>query len=395
MSRFGKFTDRTLRDLAMEAVSAVLADVGIEPERVEAAYVGNGVAGTLSGQENIRGQVMLRHSGMLGIPIINVENACASASTAFHLACMAIASGQYELVLALGAEKMTHPDKRKVLTVFDSSVDLSELPQLEQRLGLDPSQRGTRSLFMDLYAAGETDARPPDAPRPTREQMALVSVKNHEHGSRNPFAQYRETVSVDEVLESRPIAGDLTLLMCAPIGDGAAATLVASREWMRREGRDGARVRASVLVSGRGDNSMMASSLQRASERAYTQASVDPRDLNLIEVHDATAPAELSAYEDLGLCQRGEAAVLIEQRQTWLGGRVPVNPSGGLLSRGHPIGATGIAQIAEAYWQLTGRCGDRQVEGARLALTQNAGGFLGSDVAAQCVHILERPASTR
>lgn len=390
MTRFGKFPELSLRDLAAGAVRDALQWADVSPDQVEAVYFGNAVAGTLTGQENIRGQVALRYTGLLGVPIVNVENACASSSTAFHLAWLAVASGLYDLVLAVGAEKLTHPDKRKTLTAFDSSVDVSELSDLTARLGITPEERGTRSIFMDLYAAGLADGIEADSLPMDRRYMALVSVKNHYHGARNPLAQYQKEVTVEEVLASRPVAGPLTLLMCAPTGDGAAAAVLASERWIRREGRRGVRIRASVLVSGRGDDRHKEPAIRRAAKKAYEQAGAGIHEMDLLEVHDATAPAELSIYEGLGLCDREEAGFLVEQRKTWLGGTLPVNPSGGLLARGHPIGATGLAQIAEVFWQLTDKAGSRQVEGARLALTQNAGGMVGTDAAAVAVHIFER-----
>jgi acetyl-CoA acyltransferase len=392
MTRFGKYLDRGLRDLAEEAVRNAVEDSGLDIKEIQAAYVANSVAGLITGQETIRGQVVLRHTGLMGIPIINTENACASASTAFHLGWMAVASGMYDCVLAVGVEKLSDPDKAKSLRAFNAAVDVSELAEIEKRLGRSGDGASGRSLFMDLYISMLSS----DAPATesiggiTREQMALVSVKNHYHGSLNPYAQYREEVTLEQVLQSRSVVGPLTVLMCSPLGDGAAAVLIVSEEFARNKGLKGPRVDASVLVSGRGDDRHMAPSTRRAATKAYAMAGIGPEDVDFAEVHDAVAPAEIGIYEDLGFCAKGEGPKLIEDKVTWLGGRLPVNPSGGLLSRGHPIGATGLGQIVEIVWQLQGKGGKRQVENCKVGLAQNGGGHIGFDAAAMAVHIFSK-----
>ncbi len=390
MTRFGKYLDRGMRDLAEEAVRNAVQDASLDIQEIQAAYVSNSVAGLITGQEAIRGQVVLRHTGLMGVPIVNVENACASASTAFHLAWMAVASGLYECVLALGVEKLSDPDKAKSLRAFNSAVDVSELAEIEKRLGRSSEGTSDRSLFMDLYLSmlnsGASDSQGAVGGI-TREQMALVSVKNHYHGSLNPYAQYREAVTLEQVLQSRRVVGPLTVLMCSPLGDGAAAVLITSEEFARSKGLKGPRVDASVLVSGRGDDRSMAPSTRRAATQAYEMAGISPEDVDVAEVHDAVAPAELSIYEDLRFCAPGEGPKLVADRITWLGGRLPVNTSGGLLSRGHPIGATGLGQIVEVVWQLQGRAGKRQVENCKVGLTQNGGGHIGFDAAAMAVHL--------
>src|SRR6266704_467137 len=390
MTRFGKYLGRDLRDLAEEAVHNTIKDAGLDLKEVQAAYVGNSVAGLITGQETIRGQVVLRKTGLMGIPIVNVENACASASTAFHLGWTAVASGMYDCVLALGVEKLSDPDKAKSLRAFNSAVDVSELAEIEKRLGRSSGGTSDRSLFMDLYLSilnsGASDSQGA-VEGITREQMALVSVKNHYHGSLNPYAQYREEVTLEQVLQSRQVVGPLTVLMCSPLGDGAAAVLIASEEFARSKGLKGPRVDASVLVSGRGDDRSMAPSTRRSATKAYEMAAISTEDVDVAEVHDAVAPAELSIYEDLRFCAPGEGPKLVADRITWLGGRLPVNTSGGLLSRGHPIGATGLGQIVEVVWQLQGKAGKRQVENCKVGLMQNGGGHIGFDLAAMAVHI--------
>ena len=362
MTRFGKHLDRSARDLVEEAVAGALSDAQIAPSEVQAAYVGNAVSGLMSGQESIRGQVVLRHTGLMGVPIVNVENACASSSTALHLGWQAVASGMYDCVAVVGFEKLYDADKGKSFRAFNASMDLAEL---EQRFGSGAGQG--KSVFMDLYAsfsaegadgAAEASAVDPD-------DLALISVKNHHHGALNPFSQYRDEVTVEQVLSARRVAGPLTVLMCSPLSDGAACLLLTGK----RAGRGrtgGVRIAASVLTSGRGDDLSKATAVERAAARASEMAGVGPADVDVVELHDATAIAELHLYEELGLCRPGDAPRMVRDRVTWLGGRLPVNPSGGLLSRGHPIGATGAAQIVELTWQLEGRVRRAGAECRRL-----------------------------
>ncbi len=376
MTRFGRHLERSARDLVEEAVGGALEAAGVEAREIEAAYVGNAVAGLMSGQESIRGQVVLRRTGVLGVPIVNVENACASSSTALHLGWQAVAARAHDCVLVAGFEKLYDEDKAKSFRAFNASMDLEEL---RERFG--PGAGEGRSVFMDLYASQAHEDVDDEA-------LALVSVKNHRHGALNPYSQFREEVTVEQVLSSRHVAGPLRLLMCSALSDGAAAIVLASEACNRRRRGSRVRIASSVLASGRGDDESRPPCEERAARQAYEAAGVGPEELDLVELHDATAVAELGLYEKLGLCGPGEGARLVRDGVTWLGGRLPVNPSGGLLARGHPIGATGAAQVVELAWQLEGRCAERQVPGARVALAQNAGGYVGTDAAACAVHIL-------
>ncbi len=270
MTRFGKHLERSARDLVEEAVAGALTDAEIEPAQVQAAYVGNAVSGLMNGQESIRGQVVLRRTGLLGVPIVNVENACASSSTALHLGWQAVASGMYECVAVVGYEKLYDEDKAKSFRAFNASMDLAEL---QTRFGSGAGQG--RSVFMDLYASFSADASH-RAVATDAEALALVSVKNHHHGALNPFSQYREEVTVEQVLGARAVAGPLTVLMCSPLSDGAACLLLTSKGSPR--GRSGGvRIAASVLTSGRGDDTEKASAVERAASAAYEMASVGPR----------------------------------------------------------------------------------------------------------------------
>jgi len=385
MTRFEK-SSRTLKELVAEAVTQALGDASATAAEVQAAYVGNAVAGLVTGQEMIRGQVLLRPVGIEAIPIFNVENACASAATAFHLGWQAVAYGAQDVVLCVGAEKLTHEDKSVGLAAIGTAVDV-EARAAAAEADEPGAGAATRSFFMDVYA--EMTKEYMSRSGATTEQFAKVSVKNQHNGALNPRAQYGGEVSVDDVLGSREIVWPLTLLMCSPVSDGAAAVVLSSREL---DARRGPRVRASVVVSGNRHDSgdPAAGSAGRAAALAYEASGLGPDDLDCVELHDATAPAELIAYEQLGLAPPGQGPELIESGETALDGRLPVNTSGGLLAKGHPIGATGIAQVCEATWQLRGEAGPRQVDGARVALMQNGGGWLQGDSAAMSVHILSR-----
>jgi acetyl-CoA acyltransferase len=414
MTAFGKFMDSSVRKLAEEATAEALRDAHASPGDVEIAFFSNATAGILTGQEMIRGQVALRYTGVLGVPIVNVENACASASSAFWLAHMAVASGQADIALAIGSEKLTHPDKMRSFAAIGTAVDLDNLAAARESLtrtllgagkaiGTDagsplpvaadaapPAQKGGggKSPFMDVYAAMTRAYMERSGATP--EDFARIAVKNQGNGKLNPKAQYGGDVTVEEVLASREISGPLTLMMCSPIGDGSAAVVLCSEDAARRLGAETVRIRATALVSGRDRTPDEPGAVERAVAKAYDMAGVGPEDLNVLEVHDAAAPAELMIYEELGLCGPGEGPKLLASGETALGGRIPVNPSGGLLAKGHPIGATGCAQLVELADQLRGRCGARQVDGARIGLAENGGGFLGSDPAAIVITVLEK-----
>ena len=386
MTRFAK-SPRTLRDLAGEAVRDALADAGLDVGAIEAAYVGNAVAGLVTGQEMIRGQVMLRPVGIEGIPIFNIENACASSSSALHLAWQAVACGAHDVVLCLGAEKLSHEDKTIGLAAIGTAVDVELQAEMAERSGADEGAQ-PRSYFMDIYAGMAREYMALSGA--TARDFAEVVVKNQHNGARNPRAQYGGELTVEEVLASRLVVSPLTLLMCSPISDGAAAVVLVSERAARRHSVSGPRIRASVVLSGNRHEKSdpTAGSAGRAATRAYEQAGIGPAELDCIEVHDASAPAELIIYEQLGLVPPGGGPALLASGRTRLDGELPVNTSGGLLSKGHPIGATGVAQVCEATWQLRGEAGARQVEGARVAMTQNGGGWLEEDSAAMSVHVL-------
>ncbi|HWP65109.1 MAG TPA: thiolase family protein [Candidatus Limnocylindria bacterium] len=400
MTPFGKHMDKGLKALGGAAVEAALADAGLAATDLEAAWVGNAAAGVITGQESIRGEVILRAIGIGRIPVINVENACASASTAFQQACAMVTAGLYDVVLALGVEKLYHPDKTRTFQAFSGAVDVEALADILAGLKRSAESGGAsaaeaagcgekRSMFMDLYAAA---ARAHMAQYGTTvRQFAAISAKNSVHGNLNPRAQFREVLTVEQVLAAPPVAPPLTRPMCSPVGDGAAAAVVVSARKARALGRSQpVRVAASVLRSGWDHAYEEPGLAELCAAEAYAAAGVGPGDLHVVELHDASAPAELMAYEALGLCAKGEGGRLVDEGVTKLGGRLPVNTSGGLLRKGHPVGATGIAQIVELTEQLQGRAAARQVPGARVALAHNGGGNIGIDAAAMCVTILTR-----
>lgn len=398
MTNFGKFLDRSMKDIAGEAVKGALDSAGIDKSKLQVAVVGNATAGLITGQEMIRGQVALREMGIGGIPIINTENACASSSTAFHVAWMYVASGMYDIALAVGMEKLYHEDKTRSFKAIGAAVDVEWVQQMaaqakaaeEKKKADNPDvAEGAgekRSMFMDFYAAFARSHMAKYGT--TKEQFARVAVKNHYHGSLNPHAQYREVYSLEDVLASPPVAEPLTRLMCSPIGDGAAATVLMSAEMAKQFTTKPVYVRASVLGSGFDRAPGEPDVTQTVAKKAYEMAGVGPQDLNVVECHDASAPAELVLYEELGLCAPGEGGKLIDSKATYVDGPIPVNPSGGLISKGHPIGATGVAQIYEIFTQLRGEAGERQVKNPKVGMTENGGGMVKGDPAALSVHIL-------
>jgi len=365
LTPFGKFHDKTLRMLAADAADGVLKDAGCEGDDIDIVFFGNAAEGLLTGQESIRGEVALDGTGLEGKPLINCENACATGSTAAHLAIMAVQSGTADVALALGAEKLTNPDRARTFSVFKSGWDV-------ERFGA-PDDTSDQSAFMSVYAGLTRDYMARSGA--TVEDFAAISVKSHANGALNPNAQYRDPLTIDEVLASRVIDDPLRMLMCSPIGDGASAVIVASPRGLERLDANPVRVLGAALRSGSREETE--SPVVIAAKAAYEQAGIGPHDVDVIEVHDAAAPAELMASEEIGIAEPGQGPELLHAGVTSLRGRHPINPGGWLLSRGHPIGATGCAQLTELVDQLRGRCGERQVQGARIGLAENGGGWLG------------------
>jgi acetyl-CoA acetyltransferase len=376
MHPFGRFEDRTLKDLARVAVANAVDDAGIEIGDIDAVYSSNGMAGMLQGQEQVRGQSALRDVGIERVPIVNIDNACAGGSSAFREATLAIRAGAADTVLAVGFEKMFVGDRDKSLAALETAADI----EIVGGLGLQ---------FTAVYAMRLRKRI--DAGLLSDEDLVAVTVKSRHNGSLNPNAQRREEVTAEEVIESRPIADPLTSKMCSSFCDGAAAAILRRVDSPRRNGRPRVTVRASAAVSGyTAGPEDEASTATACATKAYEEAGVGPADVGVVEVHDAMAPGELIYYEQLGFCEPGGAGELLASGATSIGGRMPVNPSGGLCSRGHPVGATGLAQVAEVVWHLRGEAGERQGGHLpKIGMTQNSGGWLTGEPAACNVNIFE------
>ena len=344
----------------------------------------------------------MRRMGLQDIPIFTVENACASGSSALHLAAQALRAGSCEIALAVGAEKMNIPDKARMFAVFDSgwdvqSVDANKESLLDLGRGIEPPPNTTStkpySVFMDVYAAFCRDHMRRWGT--TQRQIAAVSAKNHQHSVHNPLSQYRQAYTIDEVLAAPAISYPLTLPMCSPISDGAASVVLCTDEGLRRLGLGRSRLvrlRASIVQTGVDRTADQPEDYvsARAARRAYEQAGIDPADVHIAEVHDATAMGELLNAEALMLVARGESGPAAERGEFSIGGRIPINTSGGLESKGHPIGATGLGQVYELVTQLRGEAGARQVANARIAIQENGGGLIGIEEAVSAVNIFER-----
>ncbi|MEV0125233.1 thiolase family protein [Streptomyces sp. NPDC050703] len=395
MTRFARHDGRGVPDLAAEAVREALADAGLERRDVEAAFFGNTTQGALQGQLMVGGQIALRGMGFERIPMYNVENACATGATALHLAVDQVRAGAVDIALAVGSEKMNVADRDRTMAVFEGAYDVSDPAGLAASLtalGGEAEDAGTggRSVFMDIYAAmARAHMRRFGT---TQRQFAAVSAKNHRHSVHNPRAHYRKDFTVDDVLAARALSFPLTVPMCAPVTDGAAAVVVCGQRGLRRLAGHGRAVRVLANVLGTGVVRPQDAWDQHVSGllagRAYERAGVGPRDVDVAELHDATAFGEIQQTELLGLCEPGAGGAAAEAGETALGGRIPVNPSGGLEAKGHPLGATGLAQVYELVRQLRGEAGVRQVPGARIALAENSGGFYGGEEAVAAITVL-------
>jgi acetyl-CoA acyltransferase len=393
MTRFARHRDLSVKQLVAQAVTSALADAGLQLGDVDAAIFGNVSQGPIEGQYSIPGQIALRSLGLQRIPVVNVENACATGSTAFHLAAGMVRGGA-DVVLAVGVEKMVIDDKQKSLSLFEAGWDVQTQEENFRKLCGDYFTPGEavdtsrpHSRFMDIY--GVLARHHMETYGTTQRQLALVAAKNHWHSTFNPLAQYRNELSVDEILAAPRVSGPLTVPMCAPVSDGAAAAVLVSPR--RANGRS-LEVAASVLRSGsdRDPRDFNRHLCRLAAADAYAEAGLGPDEIDLAEVHDAAVFGEILQTECLGFCPPGEGGVLAERGETRLGGSIPINPSGGLVSKGHPLAATGLGQLYEIALQLRGEAGARQVDGARVGIAENGGGVVGVEEAAACITILRR-----
>lgn len=402
MTKFGKYLEKSYKNFTGEVLNLVQKDCDLNLDEIEAAWFSNSGWGMRENQHCIRGQVALSANGLDKIPIVNVENACAGGSTAFHGAWTAIKAGIYDCTLAIGVEKVYHEDRALMMSSFISGTDvevttkmIDELKKTAERhkakmakeKGTDAKgqKEGGHSAFMDLYAMAARNHMKKYGT--TQRQLAVVAAKNHNNSTLNPLAQYNFPMTIEQVLEDYEVAYPLTRSMCAPVGDGAAAAILCSEKFLEQHPNTrAALIRASVLRSGSWKIDDISS---RAATAAYEMAGLNPEDIDVAEVHDATAFGEIHQTEQMGFCPIGKGGPFAESGATALDGKIPVNPSGGLLSRGHPIGASGLAQIYELVTHLRGEAGERQVK-AKIALAENGGGNIGFGEAAMCVHILEK-----
>ncbi len=401
MIKFGRFSDKSVRTMAEEATSLALQDAELGKRDPQAVFFSNSFWGMFSNQHSIRGQVIMRGIGIDKIPVTNVENACAGGSTALHLAYTGIRAGMYDVAIAVGSEKISNPDKAISLAAYASCMDVENFEKhIEMITGInkmihihvpeDKSAPGEgRSIFMDAYAMGARWHM--NRFGSTQHQLAVICSKNHLHGSLNPLAQYQQPMTVEEVLADKSVAYPLTRAMCSPVGDGAAAAIICSEKYLSKL-NSSRPVRIVASVMGQGSDRLLDGEDigERLAKQAYNMAGSGPEDIDFAELHDATAWGELHQAEAMGFCPMGEGGVYAESGATRIGGKKPINTSGGLECRGHPIGASGLAQIYELVLQLRGDAGKRQVEKASIGLAENGGGNIGVEEAAMCIHILEK-----
>ncbi|MEH6568885.1 MAG: thiolase family protein [Halioglobus sp.] len=401
MTRFGPRLQDSVKTLTRESVSECLHDATAAADDVEAAFFSNTGQAVIEGQVSIPGQIALRAAGISGIPVTNVENACASGSTAIWLARNHLLSGQADIVLAVGTEKMAYEDKTmsaRVFQAFEGGSDientaavLAELKSLSSGHEFEEAT-GHRTMFMDIYV--QLCRAHMVRFGTTQQQLAVIASKNHDHASLNSKCHYNKRMSIEEILAARSIGYPLTVPMCSPLSDGSAAAILCTEAGLKKLGAESRAVQllSSVMTSATErswddfDNHLV----RRAALQAYEEAGLGPRDVDVVEVHDAAAFGELFMSELLGFCESGAGGELAESGATRIGGRIPINPSGGLESKGHPIGATGLGQAYELVTQLRGEAGQRQVDDAKVAVQENGGGLLGVEEGAAVVNIYSR-----
>ena len=405
-TQFGKRPEDSVKALTREVVLGVLEDAGgFEGSRIESGWFGN-CGMWLDGQGSIRGQVCLSPLVAEGlfperVPVTNVEGGCASGSLALNGAWKDVVSGSADISIAIGVEKTFYPGAPQTTQrLMEGGIDQYDPEQWQQyyreagtACGMAFQPAADRTIFMDTYAMQA--AYHMQRFGTTQQQIATAAAKSHCNGARNPRAQYQFEMTADDVLADREISFPLTRAMCAPIGDGGAAALVVSEKIYRAlppEARERAiLIRGSALSGGKYRRLDEPGLSRVAAQKAYQQAGLGPEDIDVAEVHDATSFCEIYQAEMLGFCGEGEGGALVERGMTHIGGRIPINTSGGLVSKGHPVGATGLSMTADLVEQLRGEAGLRQVEDAHTALAENGGGAMGFDEAACSVVILQRP----
>jgi acetyl-CoA acetyltransferase len=405
-TQFKKWIDKSMKELTRDTYLGVLADAAMKDGRdIEFAWFGNCAMGNLWGQDIVRGHVCMSplvEDGLFPerVPLINVEGACATASMAFHGAWKDILSGQCDVSLAMGVDKFYHEDLVRVLNAYEHGIDrldkerlVQEYEEVARECGRTFKLGNNRTIFMDTYAMqacwhmwkwGTT-----------QEQIAVAASKNHHNGSLNPKAQYQFEVPIEKVLEDYLVSYPLTRSMCAPIGDGGAAAILCSEDYFKelpQEVKERAvNISASVLSSGKHRKIAEPSLSKWAADRAYKMADIAPEDIDVAEVHDATSFCEIYQAEMLGFCPVGEGGRFMQSGATKIDGSIPINTSGGLVSKGHPVGSTGLSMIYEIVTQLRGEAGPRQVPNAEIGLTENGGGVVSTEEYACSITILQKP----
>lgn len=405
--KFGNYLDYTYDQLVGMTVPYAMEDAGVSKQDIEAIHFGNVQMGFFTMQHGLRGQVTMRKNGFYDIPITNHEGGCATGSMTVYSGWKDILTGLFDCVLAVGVEKILDADKMKTFKSFELGTDTSDLVKAFEmwneankdcRVSIPEGQdTGMRSMFMDIYRNCALWFM--DHYGLTQKQLAIAASKNHFHSTMNPNAQYQFPVSVEQVLNDYVVTYPLTRSMCAPMGDGAASVVICSEEFLRKQPDEVQRRAVKILASAFGSYRNVtpadlsytvrpAGSSIWCSQKAYDLAGLGPEDIDVAEVHDASSLGEIVQCENLGFCAYGEGGKFVESGATTLGGKLPINTSGGLISRGHPIAASGLAMMHELVTQLRGEAGQRQVAGAKIGLCENGGGFLGLDEAACVVTIL-------
>ncbi len=378
MTRFGKYMDKSLKDLGREVCWDALKDAGIHPSAIQAGYMANGLGAALTNQTLVFGQVAFREVGITGIPILNMENACASGSSTIFQAWRDIQSGYYDTAICAGVEKLFTSDSQKTMAALAGGGDAD----LEAAVGVNfPAHWAMRAVKrMELFGT-------------KREHFAQITIKNHKNGCYNPRSQYQKECTMEEVLAARIIAYPMSQLECSPIGDGAAAVILCEASLAKKYTSKPIIIAGCGLSTGTYEETRDITYNdieQRAAQAAFKAAGIGPKDVTFAEVHDCFTIAEAMRVEGMGLCQPGEYDYLLDHGEVEINGRLPINPSGGLLSKGHPVSATGVAQICELFWQMLSQAGQRQVANTDVGLAHCSGGGIAGDGAVSVVSILKK-----
>jgi acetyl-CoA acetyltransferase len=383
MTKFGKLLDRSMKQMGAEAINAALTDAHLTIPDVQVAVFGNCLAGPIVGQDSIRGETVLMSMGFGTIPMHNVENACATAGNALHLAWLAVASGMADVALAVGVEKANCEDMSKTFAAYSGGMDVEDRFEVGEGAGEDRSVNVDRQATLALELMERTGL--------TSRHLAMVAARDLANARLNPYAHRQFGGTVDDVLNARLVVAPITSLMSSPISDGAAAAIVVSDRFGIEAGD--VEIIGSALRTRRPlDDDSSPQVVEAVTKAAYEMAGVGPADIDVAEIHDASVAYELRAWTESGLCTPGDELSWLETDHTSIGGPMPLNPSGGLVGRGHAVGASGIAQVYELVMQLRGGAGDRQVASPRMALAQIGGGAIGFETACSTAHILRSAA---